>query len=188
MQVKQKNIRAFEFTVNEIDDEKELLQYVDKNLELLKNFLISIIGELTEEAKFHLEKNGLTVVFAKHLTNTEKKSAEKIISGESSKKEENNKIITYDNPIRSGNKIECNDDVIMFKRINSGAKIIARKNAIILATIDGDVEASGDYLVVRNIGKGVVVFNGEEVKRDLVNGRLFKITTKKGLLDYEELL
>lgn len=197
MRVKQKSIRAFEFTISGLDDEKEFLLYVQQNLEILKNFLISINGELSAEAKEYLKESALKTIFeGDSLLN--KNVADKISAKEVHEKEECNKnedaekeqksgLISYDAPIRSGNRVECEDDIAIFKRINSGAKVVARKNAIILGTVDGDVEVNGDYLIIKEIGKGNIIFNGEEVEKDSVGGRLCRVVIKKGLLVYEEL-
>jgi len=196
MKVKQKSIRAFEFTISGADDEKELISYVQQNLEILKSFLISINGELSKDAKEYLKDKRLKTVFeGDSLQNkniTDKNPVQETLKKDESNKEEKseeqkNELINYDIPIRSGNRVECDNDVAIFKRINSGAKVIARKNAIIFGTIDGDLEANGDYLILKDIGKGNVVFNGEEVKKDSIDGRLCKIVIKKGLLVYEEL-
>jgi len=196
MKVKQKSIRAFEFTVGSVEDEAELLEYIDQNREILQSFLIVIEGELSEKTRQNLETSGLKIVAASGMLHAkERAKAEAPASPVSQvvpeKAEmptlESAGLINYMTPIRSGNELECDDDIAVFGRINSGAKVFAKKNAIIFSIIDGTVDAAGEYLILQKIGKGQVFFHGEEITAESLNGRLCKVTLKNGQLTYEEL-
>ena len=199
MKVKQKSIRAFEFTINNEDDETELISYIEQNIEILKSFLISINGNLTLKTKEYLENQNLNTLFeASSLHNKSSLSNNMPIKQKENieqkcdvdeKKEDIQQagLIHYNLPIRSGNELEFDDDIIIFKRINSGAKVIARKNAIIFGIIDGSIEANGDYIIIQNIGKGYVRFNGEEIKKESLGEKIYKVIVKNGILVYEEL-
>lgn len=68
--------------------------------------------------------------------------------------------------LRSGENIQNNGDVVVFGRVNSGAKIISSGAVEIFEEIDGLVECEGDYMIIRSIGKGSVVFKNETVKKE----------------------
>lgn len=196
MKVKQKSIRSFVFTVSGEGDEAELFSYIEQNREILQSFLVVVEGELSGEAQTRLGETGLKV-----LTEAGTLHAKERLKPEAAqpveKKEFINEpetvpavdggLINYTAPIRSGTALECEDDIAVFGRINSGAKVFAKKNAIIFSTIDGTVEAEGEYLIAKDIGKGQLFFHGDEVKADSLNGRLCKVTLENGQLRYEEL-
>lgn len=196
MKVKQKSIRAFEFTIAGAEDEAELLEYIDQNRQILQSFLIVIEGEISEITRQTLETSALKIVTASGMLHAkERVKTETPVAPVSQpipeKAEmpalESAGLINYMTPIRSGNELECDDDIAVFGRINSGAKVFAKKNAIIFSIIDGTVEAAGEYLILQNIGKGQVFFHGEEITAESLNGRLCKVTLKNGQLTYEEL-
>lgn len=197
MKVKQKSIRAFVFTVSGPEDEGELFGYIEQNREILQSFLIVIEGELSEAARTRLGETGLKVVTEagtlhareRHAPATPAEPAAPHPAPESAEAlpPAEGGLINYTAPIRSGTALECEDDIAVFGRINSGAKVFAKKNAIIFSTIDGTVVASGEYLIVKAIGKGQLFFHGEEIKAESLNGRLCKVTLEKGQPRYEEL-
>lgn len=191
MKVKQKSIRAFEFTIADPAEEAELRSYIEQNIEILANFLISIEGDVSGETTDFLASKGLKFVIASSsLHNKERpkpnRSSEPPLEIKN-ELPEGREVVHYNLPIRSGTELECDDDIVVFGRINSGAKVIAKKNAIIFSRIEGLVEAAGDYLIVKEIGKGQLFFHGEEVPPGAIKGHLTKITMQGGVIAYEEL-
>lgn len=83
--------------------------------------------------------------------------------------------------LRSGESITTDVDVTILGRINSGAKVKTNANATILEAVDGDVEAWGDYLMIKTIGKGSVSFRGERIKKEELDGKM-KLVTYDGKL------
>ena len=190
MKVKQKSVRSFEFTLESEDEGGSLLEYVAQNREILQNFLLVVNGPLSAEILETLETEGLRVItdsnglvskgresrpLARKPAESEKEIAVPVVSN------------TFHAPIRSGTHLECEEDVIIFGRINSGAKVHAKKNAIIFSLIDGTVEAEGDYLIAKNVGKGHLFFHNEAVDPGRLKARLHKITMGESGLVYEEL-
>jgi septum formation inhibitor MinC len=88
--------------------------------------------------------------------------------------------------LRSGEDINTDADVMITGRINSGAKVKTNGNATILDVVDGDVEAWGEYLVVKSIGKGTVSFRGVRVDKELLNGKA-KLVTFDGKLSLKDI-
>lgn len=68
--------------------------------------------------------------------------------------------------LRSGENIQNDGDVVVFGRVNSGAKVISGGCVEIFEEIDGLVECEGEYMIIRSIGKGSVVFKNETVKKE----------------------
>jgi septum site-determining protein MinC len=90
-------------------------------------------------------------------------------------------------PLRSGEEIITEDDIVVFARINSGAIIKTDGNAEIFGIVDGHIEVNGDYLILKNINKGEVIFNSESLDKTIFNGIIKKITFVDGVLDIKEL-
>ncbi len=189
MKVKQKSIRSFEFVLEGSDEGPALLEYTQQNLEILKNYLLVIEGDAGAETLEALKNLGLRVLgnsnglVAKGRENRPLATVAKPTEKESA----SGGTQTYTAPIRSGTELECDDDVIIFGRINSGARVVAKKNAIIFSLIDGTVEASGDYLIARRVGKGHLYFHGESVDPGKIKHGPHKITMGASGLVYEEL-
>jgi len=195
MKVKQKSIRSFVFGISGPEDEQELFSYIEQNREILQSFLVVIEGDLTDGARLKLGETGLKVLteagtlHAKEHAKPQppREQVESFVTAEEETAVSDGGVIHYTTPIRSGTVLECEDDIVVFGRINSGAKVFAKKNAIIFSTIDGTVDAAGEYLIAKTIGKGQLFFHGEEVTAKSLNGRLCKVTLQNGQLSYEEL-
>ena len=59
MKAKQKKIRVFDIFV---DDEAKFFEFMDKNLILLKDYLLLVEGEVTSKIEEFLNSNGLCYV------------------------------------------------------------------------------------------------------------------------------
>jgi septum site-determining protein MinC len=192
MIVKQKSIRAFEFRLDAPEDEAQMQNYITQNRELLQGFLISVEGAVSEALRAFLQASGLRfVASADTLHRRDHKDGKLPEPVQLPERIEaappGGGLISYHAPIRSGNDLECDDDIAVFGRINSGARVFAKKNAIIFSTIDGTVEACGEYLILQKIGKGQVFFHGEAILAKSLNGHVCKVTMKNGEVAYEEL-
>lgn len=184
---KQKNLRVFHIS---IEDKKEFIEYFKKNQILLKEFFLLIEGRVDEEIEKLLVDagvcfkniNGCNIRFSS-VKKTEVKEESK--PAKEDKKVENSltpkkKLSVYERPIRSGEEINEELPVVVFGRINSGAKLFCSQSVSIYGIIDGLVQCDGDYIVLNGIGKrGNLIFNGEIIdKESLKENVLQKITMK----------
>ncbi len=206
MKVKQKSIRVFEI---ECESLPEFEAYLDKNGILLNGFLLLLkgdtkglfakeckkrklcyasVGECDEGALIN-KKEGAEVL--PNLEIVKAKPEKQIIEGVAKKpllevdkndgiKEPIKTVVVLKN-LRSGEDINTDADVTIVGRINSGAKVKTSGNATILDVVDGDVEAWGEYLVIKSIGKGAVSFRGERIKKEQLDGKT-KLVTFDGKL------
>ena len=184
MKAKQKKIRVFDIV---IDSEEKFFSYMDKNLILLKDYLLIISGEITDKIKQFLDDNSLCYVFQNECNL-------KIIEKEKDSKKENNSsfgkvevlkqvihdekivpTIVINKPVRSGEVIESDGDIIVFSRINSGAKVVSEGNVFTFDVIDGIVESYGSICFIKNINKGHFIFNGDILDKDDFDGNLKKV-------------
>ena len=196
MRAKQKKIRIFDITINH---EKKFFDFLNKNYLLIKDYLLVISGNITPQIKEELDQKGLCYIIEdenckikkiepKKEPPKKKEEAKtpsgtyslKDISGSFSPSYEKTKVINK--PVRSGEVIETQGDVIVFSRVNSGAKVISEGNVCIFDVIDGVVEANGDYMILRKIDKGYAVFNGDILEKEIFDGSVLKkiIKTKEG--------
>ena len=170
MKVTQKNVRAFHFFINSDD---EFFSYFKKNIDILRGYFILIHGNVTQNIKEYLEKESICY---QDINGCEEKifniSKAKLLDEKSNSHSfdtnlsyiNKNVITLFNRPIRSGEEIVKNGDIIIKGRVNSGAKVIGNSNIVIFDTIDGVVECNGKYLILKNIGSGMVTFNSEELK------------------------
>jgi septum site-determining protein MinC len=95
------------------------------------------------------------------------------------------KTVVIAKNLRSGESISTDADVTILGRINSGAKVKTSGNATILEAVDGDVEAWGEYVMIKTIGKGTVSFCGEQIKKEFLDGKM-KLVTFDGKLSLKD--
>ncbi len=180
MQAKQKNLRVF---VINIKDESEFFTYMDKNIILLKEYLLLLQGKVTPKITAYLDNKGccyknvgecaIKLNFKKA---QKRENAQKIEIVHYVEEEEtpvnSSQTKTFYTPIRSGTVVEHKGDIAVFGRINSAAKVICEGNASIYGIVDGIVECEGEYLILREIGKGYAIFNGDIIDKEMLDGKL----------------
>ena len=188
MKAKQKKIRVFDIV---IDSEEKFFDYMEKNLILLKDYLLLVDGVVTDRIEKFLEENSLCYVVQQNCNlktiqsqpsqtqptqtpqPTKVEIVKEIVYQESENQPQTTKVINK--PIRSGAVIESDSDVVIFSRVNSGAKVISEGNISVYGEIDGVVEANGDFAVIKSIGKGYVIFNGDILEKEDFDGGLKKV-------------
>ena len=197
IKAKQKTVRIFDIN---IEDEKEFFPYMDKNLILLKEYMLVISGDITNEITKYLESHNICFIVAedcnlkiKSKSNSDTKSD--IIQKEKSQLPKNVDKITINShqddkvqdepklktlllerPVRSGEEIIHEGDVTIFGRVNSASKVLAEGNVEVYGLIDGLIQCDGDYMVVKELGKGHIIFNGDILEREMFDGNLKKVT------------
>jgi len=195
MTVKQKNLRVFHIN---IDKKENFFDYFEKNKIILKEFFLLIDGEIDEQICDVLEKSGICFKNINQcnlkLSNVkkelvvpsteEKKEVEQVL--ESLPKE---KLKIYERPIRSGEEINEDLPVVVFGRINSGAKLFTSQSASIYGIIDGLVQCDGEYIVLNGIGQaGNLIFNGEIIDKNILKKDILqKITYSNNVIQIKEI-
>ncbi len=198
MKVKFKNVRVFEIF---IDDEERFFEHFEKNKVLLKEHMLFLTGKVTPKITSFLERNGICFydVGNCNLKNLLNKSNKEIKKSKESLKEvklnntneekiSTEKTLVFYRPVRSGEEIVTKGDVVVFGRVNSGSKIKAEGNVEIFGDIDAVVECEGDFMILRKIGLGSVIFNGEILDKDLFKGEGVKrVTLKEGKIEIKDI-
>ena len=196
MIVKQKNLRVFHITIEEKDN---FLEYLKKNKILLMEFFLLIDGEVDDLIEKMLDDEGLCY---KNISTCKLKfsSVKKVALKEEPKVEiEQNKVLVepvakeklkiYDRPIRSGEEVNEELPVVVFGRINSGARLFCTQSVSIYGIIDGLVQCDGDYIVLNGLGNhGNLIFNGEIIDKEILkNDVLQKIIIRNSQVDVKEI-
>ena len=200
MKVTQKNVRVFHI---EIEDEKAFLEYFRKNSLLLKEFFLLIEGEITKNIAFILEQSGVCYKDINHcsirfggikkelpsLEESQTKEVKEEIALVQEPKQ-TRKLKLFDRPIRSGEEIHESVPVVIFGRVNSGAKVFCEESMSIYGIIDGLVQCDGEYIVLNGISpRGHLIFNGEIVERNHIKENVLqKIVMREGLLEIKEIV
>ena len=192
MKVKQQTLKGFEC---EIDDAQAFISYYTKNAPLMQGHLLILKGSVDAEVKSFLdEKNAAYIDANETILLTRKKRSTAVL--ELPEQEEPTEVkgiaeakrntTVYHRPIRSGEAIESEDDLVFFARINSGALIESSRSIQVFGIIDGLVRSDGAYLLLKNIGKGSVVFHGEELDKSQFNGQLKLVEYKNNAIVMKE--
>ncbi|WP_458700827.1 septum site-determining protein MinC [Sulfurospirillum sp. 1307] len=172
MLAKQKNLRVFHI---QIETKEKFIEYFEKNKILLKEFFLLIEGDIDEEIQNILNASNVCFkdISSCNLKFSNVKKIEQTIEEKKvTTKEEKSlipeqKLIIYDRPIRSGEELSEELPIVVFGRINSGAKLFCSQSVTIYGIIDGLVQCDGDYVVLNGIGKsGNLIFNGEIIEKD----------------------
>jgi len=198
MKVTQKNVRVFHI---EIDDEASFLDYFRKNSLLLREFFLLIEGEITKNIAFVLEQSGVCYKEINHcsirfggikkelpsLEEEPKPNSSEVISEE---KKPLPKLKLYDRPIRSGEEIIESLPIVIFGRVNSGAKVFSEESISIYGIIDGLVQCDGEYIMLSGISpRGHLIFNGEIVDREMIKQNVLqKIVMRDNVLEIKEVV
>ncbi len=199
MKAKQKNLRIFEI---EITDDASFFTYMEKNKILLKDFFLLIHGHISDDVVKYLDEEGFCYKLAKDCaikTGSRQTTSEKsaIIEQESTRQaqpaakhtvvKETIKTLVIQQPIRSGVEVDHAGDVTIFGRVNSAAKVIAEGNVEVYGVIDGLVQCDGEYMIVKEVGKGHIIFNGEILDREHFDNKVKKITYGKEGVEIKDL-
>lgn len=200
MKVTQKNVRVFHI---EIDDEASFFDYFRKNSLLLKEFFLLVEGNITKNIAFVLEQSG---VCYKEINNCAirfggiKKETpsleeapvkqESVVEPVIEQAKQLPKLKLYDRPIRSGEEIVESLPIVIFGRVNSGAKVFCEESMSIYGIIDGLVQCDGDYIVLSGISpRGHLIFNGEIVDREMLKQNVLqKIVMRDNVIEIKEVV
>lgn len=200
MKVTQKNVRVFHI---EIDDEASFLDYFRKNSLLLKEFFLLVEGNITKNIAFVLEQSGVcykeinncAIRFGgikKEVPELEEAPLKKESIAEVATEQVKQlpKLRLYDRPIRSGEEIVESLPIVIFGRVNSGAKVFCEESMSIYGIIDGLVQCDGDYIVLSGISqRGHLIFNGEIVDREMLKlNVLQKIVMRDNVIEIKEVV
>jgi septum site-determining protein MinC len=197
MKVTQKNVRVFHI---EIDDEASFLDYFRKNSLLLREFFLLIEGEITKNIAFVLEQSGVcykeinqcSIRFGgikKEVPSLEEAPQKEQVLEEQPLKQMP-KLKLYDRPIRSGEEIVESLPIVIFGRVNSGAKVFSEESMSIYGIIDGLVQCDGEYIVLSGMSpRGHLIFNGEIVDREMIKQNVLqKIVMRNNVLEIKEVV
>ncbi|MEY4505188.1 MAG: hypothetical protein RL154_1485 [Pseudomonadota bacterium] len=198
MKTKQKNIRIFEIESLDFD---ETIAYIQKNAALLNSFPLAFNGVAAKQSCEWAVINGYCAFVAPECLGSIKKpssaNTQTFLAEEPKRNIEQEDIKQIANEqearviitkmVRSGEIIQSNSDVVVFGRVNSGAKIITKGSVEVFDEVDGLIECDGDYLILRSIGKGSVVFKNETIKKDILKYDLQRLYFENSQLQIKKI-
>ncbi|MCH9814324.1 MAG: hypothetical protein K0U47_10345 [Epsilonproteobacteria bacterium] len=197
VKAKQKTLRIFNI---EIENEADFFPYMEKNLILLKEYLLVLKGDITPKVTQYLDSHNICFILSddcklnfssktnndqnrdiisKSVTEAEPQAQKSTPNQQpivTIQAEPRVQTLLIEKPIRSGEVVIHEGDVTIFGRVNSAAKVIAEGNVEVYGAIDGLVQCDGDYMIVKELGKGHIIFNGDILEKEHFNGTLKKVT------------
>jgi len=198
----QYNVKVFEIG---IETPESFLQFLDANLALLANHLLSIHGELTPEIRAYLEEKELHYVNNMKLPNAKRgvqrfripasqngpgetvpENSPQIPSDKSSPAEASSETATdlqesapplkiIRRPLRSGQLVDYEGSVLLTERINSGARVSALGSVVALGPGEGEISSAGECVIVPPIKRGSLLFHGQRIENEALVHPLNKI-------------
>lgn len=189
MKIKQKTMRVFEI---EAQSGEDIRSYFEKNRDILKEFFLVLKGDDSGAMLTLAYDYGFVGCQAESLPIMSlKKEAHDVVIPEKSQEESASALPLeastqpttlqtkerhlLDRPIRSGEEITRDGDLVVYGRVNSGSKLRIGGNLAVFGTIEGTVICDGEYAMFRDIGQGHLVLQGEIIEKDSLP------VTKKGV-------
>jgi len=174
MKVKQQTLKGFECEIDDIDVFKK---YYTKNEPLMQGHLLILKGLVNTEVKSFLDERSVPYVDSneKNILTRKKRSTAvlQVLDNEENKPDTaKQETMVYHRTIRSGEEIDTQGDLVFFGRINSGALIQSASSIQVFGIIDGIIRSDGQFLLLKEIGKGSVSFHGKELDKSQFNGSL----------------
>lgn len=163
MVVKQYNVKVFEI---DVENEEEFLNFAQKNIVILRRQLLFLKGFVTPKIEDFLKKEGIS--FTKELPVKSPK-------GEVFQFAKQSGLKILDKIVRSGQEIVEKSDLLVLKRVNSGAHIYTKGNFISLSLVEGKIECNGEFMLLKSSPKSCIIFNGVDISEDVNDEYFYKI-------------
>ncbi len=171
MHINQYNVSIIEITV---EDEEEVLHFLNSKLPLLKDYLLNIKGEITPKIEQFLDHN--KIQYTKNLKIAKIRRA----------KRQKSDVEVYDRIIRSGEEIDTKNNVVCLKKVNDGSFIRTTANFISVGRVDGTIEANGDFLIFEKGPKGRIIFHNKLLD-NFIDGKIYKVYWDQDEIIIEEI-
>jgi len=156
--MKQKTLRVFE-----VEDLEKLKNVVENKYELIKNYYF-MLKESNKEIQDYLKEKGLNFFVLNSdegFSVKKEKEIVKVVEEKEVIKEVFKNLEVFDRIIRSGEEVETASAVFL-KKINPGAKVNIKGDAVFLDENRGNVTVEGNFLYVKK-NKGNIVYNSEDI-------------------------
>lgn len=174
IKTRQKNIKIFEFSGG---DTQEYIEFITKNFVLLKDYLFVFKHQIQEALQVFLDEMKITYVVSEADFKGRDVEVIKVSNVQNQPK-------IYQRNIRSGEEIDSFGDLVLLGNIGNGAKISTDGSVAIFGKCDGVVICGGDYIILKAINSGHIVFQDEilstEIIKNINSNDHLKIITKNG--------
>ncbi|MBL1244927.1 MAG: hypothetical protein COA39_011180 [Sulfurimonas sp.] len=170
-----------------LDDEKEFINFFDKNYVFFKHHLISIIGEVNENIHKYLQEKELIYIVNTVLPKSQKSSLkkevqviqeEKTIEKKEQIKEVKDNLRVIDTLVRSGQELNISGDLLLLNRVNSGASINIKGNLIVTQIVEGSIRCYGNFMMLKASPKANIIFHDVEVENIHLTNKLNRVELK----------
>ena len=170
-----------------LDDEKEFINFFDKNYVFFKHHLISIIGEVNENIHKYLQEKELIYIVNTVLPKSQKSSLkkevqviqeEKTIEKKEQIKEVKDNLRVIDTLVRSGQELNISGDLLLLNRVNSGASINIKGNLIVTQIVEGSIRCYGNFMMLQASPKANIIFHDVEVENIHLTNKLNRVELK----------
>ena len=194
--MRQKNLRVFVCSQGE---DHEIMDYLNKNQVFLQGFLLIFTFLINKELKNFLETLGINYfqqypynsLKLKDSTNTKEipkiQITEELQYNNVAQPSSSASTLVIHRTIRSGEEVSNQGDITIFGQINNGALIHAEGNIQIFGEVNGNISCNGEYLIIRTLKQGNVLFNGEIIDKERLSHGAKKIYKNANQIMIEDL-
>ncbi len=203
MKNRQYSLKVFETSIGEED---RFIEFFETNYPLFKEHLILIQGEMSDRIRQFLNEKSLKYLNnislpkgrpGKSLERELQRQSEGELAKENQALKERLRLmeeelerlrereltkkrrsIVIEKMIRSGFELDAPGDLLLLKRVNSGATLRAAGNIIALDIVEGTLHSEGDFMIISRSPKAKIFFNDLIVKGKLLKHRLNLIRFK----------
>ena len=172
IKTKQRSVRVFEIDNTQL---QECIGFLVRHAVLLKEYLIFFMYAPQEELKILCEELGLTYFVPNHSFLTSKREPEARAKS----------LRVVSKPVRSGEEIEHEGDLIICESVHHGARIYASGNLMVFGKCEGRLECGGSYLILKSIIASPIIFAGQIFSQEMLvkinaDSQILKLVVKNG--------
>ena len=173
IKTKQRSVRVFEIDNTQL---QECVDFLARHAVLLKEYLIFFMQAPQEELKILCGELGLTYFVPNHSF---------LASNPTPQAQSTKSLRVVSKPVRSGEEIEHEGDLIICESVHHGARIYASGNLMVFGKCEGRLECGGDYLMLKSIIASPIIFAGQIFSQEMLekinaDSQILKLVVKNG--------
>ncbi|MCX2717739.1 septum site-determining protein MinC [Helicobacter sp. MIT 21-1697] len=188
IKTRQRTLRLFEFEAG--GSTQEYIDFITKHLPLLQRHTLGFRDEIEPKLQTFLQEHNLSFANLSDMAHIYVTHQDSLTLSQSSQSHlcnvqvASSSALFINKVVRSGEEIYHNGDIVVQSQVNSGARIIAEGNLLLLSECSGSIESQGDYIICTKILAPTILFQDALLDETFLrkinqSSALFKIIFKK---------
>ncbi len=187
IKTRQHTLRLFEFEAG--GSIQEYIDFITRHLPLLQRHTLGFRDEIDPQLQAFLQEHNLSFAHLSDMAHIYLTRKDSDIPAQPSFSDvqtahTSSRTLFVQKVVRSGEEIYHNGDIVVQSQVNSGARIIAEGNLLLLSECSGSIESQGDYIICTKILAPAILFQDALLDEHFLHkinqsSALFKIIFKK---------